>query len=188
MRSEIFWRVSQISALCGCALSQGFYWGRQVQERLDEIAYTDMGEDNWHDQQNHGEISLGELHRGGTRNPIRVDISTTCHLGRGGCVFRSGEDAPGNLFASYFLRKEKPLIHSRSSNNDAGQEIWIGTTESSNVSEGKIPKFSEGKCGANSGRGGGGSFSNADHLLKLGEERRDWHKNGITRKNPKSRV
>ena len=43
-----------------------------------------MGEEHWHNQQNVGEISPGELCHGGTRDPHRVGISTTRHLGHGG--------------------------------------------------------------------------------------------------------
>ena len=58
---------------------------------------------------NRREISPGELCRGGIRFPTGVDVSTTRHLGHGGCVCGSGEDDQGNLFASSFLQKEKSL-------------------------------------------------------------------------------
>ena len=87
------------------------------------------------EQKNRREISPGELLRGGMNNPIRVDIYTTRHLGHRGCIHRSGEDTPGNIFASYYLWKEKtPLTHHRSSKYDTGQEIHIGTPEASDVS------------------------------------------------------
>ena len=44
-----------------------------------EIAYEDLGAENMHNQKNCGEISLGKLRHIGKRNPIGVDISTTCH-------------------------------------------------------------------------------------------------------------
>ena len=37
------------------------------------------------------------------------DIYSTRHLGHGGCVLRSEEDASGNSFASSFIWKEKTL-------------------------------------------------------------------------------
>ena len=77
------------------------------------------------------------------------------------------------------LRKEKILLtHGRSSKQDAGQERRIGTTESSDVSKVKVPKLSKGKRITNLVRdGGGGAFSNADHILALGEEMRNGKKN-----------
>ena len=84
--------------------------------RLADRAYIDMGEEHLTDQKNSGEMFPGELRRGGTRDQIRVDISTTRHLGYGGRVCGSGKDDLGNLFASFFLRKNKtPLTHCRSS-------------------------------------------------------------------------
>ena len=74
----------------------------------------------------------------------------------GGCVCGSGEDDMGKLFASTFIRKEKvPLTNRRISKSDAGQEIWIGNHESSDVRKVKVPSFSVGKCRTNSGRDGG---------------------------------
>ena len=56
-----------------------------------------------------------------------------------------------NLFASYFSQKDKiPLTHRMISKYDAGQEIWIGTPESSDISKGKSPKLSVGKRRTNS--------------------------------------
>ena len=79
-------------------------------------------------------------------NPIIVDISTTRHLGHGGCVRGSVENDSGNLFASSFLRKDKnPLPHRRKSRYDANQDGRTGTPESSDVSKVEIPKLSVGK-------------------------------------------
>ena len=115
-----------------------------------------MGEEHWHVQKKRGGISPGELLHSGTHNPIRMDISTTRRLGHGRCIFGSGKNDPGNLFASYFLQKYKiPLTHLRISKYYAGQEIRIGTPESSDVRKVKIPKFSAGKRGTNLGRDGG---------------------------------
>ena len=86
-----------------------------------------MGEKHQHDQQSNREISPGGLRHSGTCNPIRVNISTTRHLGNGGCVCGSGENDSGNLFASSFPRKdENSLTHSRNSNNNAalGGQTW----------------------------------------------------------------
>ena len=66
--------------------SQGLHQGRQLQDRLDERACTDVGKGNWHNQGNHGEISPGELCRGGTLDPIRVNITTMRHLGHRVCI------------------------------------------------------------------------------------------------------
>ena len=100
-----------------------------------------MGEKHQYYQQNRGEIFPGELGRSGTCNTIRVDISTTRHLGHMGRVRRSGENNSVNHFASSFLRKdENPLTHSRISKYDASQQIRTVTSESSDVIKGEIPK------------------------------------------------
>ena len=103
---------------------------------MAERACIDVGAENFHDQQNCGEIYPGELCRGDTRDPIRVDISTTRNMGYGGHVCGSGEDDLGNLFSLSFLRKEKiSPTHRRRSKYYAGQEIRIGTPELSDVSK-----------------------------------------------------
>ena len=56
-----------------------------------------------------GKISQGELRRSGMHDPIGVDISTTRHLGHGGCVYGSGEDYPGGGMPRILSRKTKPL-------------------------------------------------------------------------------
>ena len=100
-----------------------------------ERAYADVGEERQHDQQNLREIYPGELLRSGTRNPIRMDISSTRHQGHRKLVRGSVEDALQNLFASSFLRKdENPLPRRRSSKYDASQENWTGNPECSDVS------------------------------------------------------
>ena len=109
-----------------------------------------MGEEHLHYQRNHGEISPVKLHRGGTYNPIIVDISTKRHNKYRRCVFRSGEDDSGILLASSFLHKKIPLKHRRSYKYDAGQIILIGTPLSSDVCEREIPKFAMVKRRANS--------------------------------------
>ena len=87
-----------------------------------------------------------------------MDISTTHELGYRGCIFRSEEDDPGNLFATSFIWKDRiPLVHSRRSKWYASQESRIVTPESSNVREIKVPKLSARNHGADSGRFGGGS-------------------------------
>ena len=68
-----------------------------------------MGEEHCHDQQNSGEISPGELHRGGTRYPIRLDIYATRHLGHGVCVRGIVEGAPGKLFTCLLFGTTKTL-------------------------------------------------------------------------------
>ena len=115
---------------------------------MDEIAYEEVGVEHLHDQKNCRKISPRNLCRGGTRNPIRVDISTTRHLGHRGRVCRSGENDSGNRFSSSFLRKEKtPLNNHRISKYNTVQESQTGTPEFSNVSKGEIPKLPEGERG-----------------------------------------
>ena len=55
------------------------------------------------------EISPGDIYHSGTHEPIRVDIYKTCHHRYNGHIGGSGDDDLRNLFASYFLWKEKPL-------------------------------------------------------------------------------
>ena len=102
-----------------------------------------LGEEHWHDKQNRGEITPGELRHGSTCDPIRVDIYVTRHLGHGVCVCRSGEDASGKLFSLSCIRLyKKPLTHHMVSNYDSGKEIWTGTPESSDFREEKKPRLS----------------------------------------------
>ena len=106
--------------------------------------------------ENRGEISPRELRRGGTRDPIRVDISATHHLGHGGCGCGGGEYALGKKIVSSFVQKYKnTLTHCRIFKYYSGQEIRTGAPESSDSSKGKMPQFSDGKCRTNSGREGG---------------------------------
>ena len=103
---------------------------------MAERAYVDVGKENLNDYQNRVKISPGKLRRSGTRNSIGVDISTTRHNEYGILVYRSGEDYAGNIFALYFIRKEKtPLTRHGRYKYDPGQEIRIGPPESSDVSE-----------------------------------------------------
>ena len=68
-----------------------------------------MGEENWKNQKNRGEISPGELRRGGMRYPTRVEISAARHLGHGGCVRGSGEYASGFFLLRLLFGNKKPL-------------------------------------------------------------------------------
>ena len=64
----------------------------------------------------------------------------------------------GNLFASYFLWKDKILLtHSRISSYNAGQEILIGTPESIDAIKIKVTKFSASKRGFDLGHDEGRS-------------------------------
>ena len=67
-----------------------------------------------------------------------------------GWVPRSGENDPGKLFASSFLRKDKnPFTHRKNSKYDAGQDVQTGPPESSNVRKGKMTKLPTRKRGTN---------------------------------------
>ena len=124
--------------------------------RLAERTHIDVGAEYFHDQQNCREMSPVKLRCGGTLDPIGVDISTVRHYEYGGHVHRSGKDDSGNLFASYFLRKEKiPPTHHRGSKYDTGQENRIAPPESSDVYERVINKFTLIKHIVNSGSDGG---------------------------------
>ena len=112
-----------------------------------------------------------------------MDIPATRHLGHSRFVCGSGEDDLVNLFASYFLRKEKHFTHRRSSNYNAGQDGWTGTPESSGVRKVEVHKLSAGKRVDNSipDRGGGGGHSPTPTSYG-----RSWGKGMTGRKNGKS--
>ena len=101
-----------------------------------------MGEEHSQYQRNHGEISPGNVRRGGTLDPIGVDILTTHHKEYGRRIHRSGGYSLGRLFSSPFLRKFK-ISHTpnRNSKYDTREEIWPGPPESSDVRKRKISKF-----------------------------------------------
>ena len=123
-------------------------------------------------------------------NQIRVDIYTTRHLGHRGCISGSGENDIGNFFASYFLHKDKILLtHRRSSKYNYGQESRIGTPKYSDVSKGKIPKFSAGKRGTNLGRAReGGKYPTPTTSWRSGKKVVIGRKVGMTLTTPHSRV
>ena len=80
--------------------------------------------------------------------PIRMYISTTCHLGHGECVQGSGENDSENLFASYFLQKyENPLIHNRNSKYDANKGDRNRPPESRDVRKGEMSNLPAGERG-----------------------------------------
>ena len=123
-------------------LSWGLHQGRQFQEQVDERGYADVVEERYHNQKNCGEISPEELHLCGTCKPIKVDVSTTHHLGNGGCVRGSGENDSGNLFALSFLQKdENPLTYCRNYKYDSNQGGCTGPPEPSDVSKVKYISF-----------------------------------------------
>ena len=75
------------------------------------------------------------------------------------------------FFASYFLQKdEDPLPCRRISEYDAIQESWTETPEPSDISSGKVLKLHAREHRTDTGRNGGGEFSNANHLRTLSEE------------------
>ena len=76
---------------------------------MAERAYVDVGAEHFHDQKNHGEISLGKLCHSDIHDPIGVDTSTTHQDIYGRFICGSVNDDLGNLFASPFPRKEESL-------------------------------------------------------------------------------
>ena len=113
-----------------------------------------MGAEYSHVQKNSGDIPPGKLRRGGTCDTIKMDISTTRHEEYGRRVHGSGEDAPGNCFASpFFWRVKISLTHRRNSKYDAGLEILPGPPESFDVREQKY-KFAMCKHRVDSRRDG----------------------------------
>ena len=82
-------------------------------------------------------------------DPIREDISTTRHLGHGG-AFAGVENMIWETFLPHiFSKKQIPLTHRRISKYHFGQEILVGTPESSDVRKIKLLKFSVSKWGTN---------------------------------------
>ena len=110
-------------------------------------------------------------------NPSRVDISTTRHLGHGGCVHGIGKNDSENIFASYFLRKEKnlsPIVGTLSTTTI--KKVGLGLLNPVTSSKEKYPSSQKGSKELIRAVTGGGEFSNANHLRMLGEERRDRQK------------
>ena len=68
-----------------------------------------------------------------------------------------------------FWKYENPLNHRRSSKYDAGQEIWTGTPEYSDVIPGEVLSSQKGSAELVWSLTGGGAFSNADHVRTLSE-------------------
>ena len=123
------------------------------------------------------------------RDPIRVDIFTTLHLGYVGRVFGSGEDYMVNLFASHFYQKEKelsPIIGYLST--IMAQKYGLGILNP--VTSEKYKYLSSQRAIAQLIRSktGVGELSDADHLLAPSEEKRDGYKTGMKQMIPHSRV
>ena len=68
-----------------------------------------MGEMHLRSQQNGGEISSGELRRGGPCGPTRVDIFITHDKIFGTGLRGDGESSAGKLFSCIFFGKSKTL-------------------------------------------------------------------------------
>ena len=68
-----------------------------------------MGEKNQRTQKDSGEISSGDLRRGGPCGAIGVDISATRDEGYVTGVHGAGKSSAGDLFASSLFGKSKPL-------------------------------------------------------------------------------
>ena len=81
-----------------------------------------METENFHNQQNCGEISPGKLRRSGMPNTIGVNISTMRHNKNGGHICVTGEDDLVNIFALSFIWKDKiSLPHRRRYKYDSVQ-------------------------------------------------------------------
>ena len=90
--------------------------------RLDQTLDVEMGEKHLCVHQNGGEISSGNLCRGGLCDPIEVGIFEMREERYETSVFRSGESSVGNLFASSFIWEiENPPSHCSSSKYISGK-------------------------------------------------------------------
>ena len=103
-----------------------------------------------------------------------MDIYSTHHLRHRRLVRRSGEDDLQNLFASYFLRKDKtlsPVIGALSTTSVRKSGLGLLNP----VTSAKEKYLSSTRVSAELTRAvtGGGGFSNAKHLRTLSEECRD---------------
>ena len=133
-----------------------------------------MGEEHQHDQQNSRGIFLGELHRSGIFNTLRVDISTTRHLGHRRRVSGSGENDSGNLFSSSFLQESKTLSTIVGSLSKIPvKESGLGLLNPVTSAQEKYLSSNRGSVELVQAVTGGGAFSNANNLRTLSEERRD---------------
>ena len=105
----------------GHELYWGLHWGQRVQDQLAERAYAEVGLKSWHGKQNCGELSPGDLRRGGTYDPIRLDIYTTHHLGHRGEFTGVEKMLQETLLPCPLFRKKNPLTHYMISNYDDDQ-------------------------------------------------------------------
>ena len=136
-----------------------------------EISYADVGEEYQHDQKNRREIPPVELRRSGTCNPIRMDISSTCHLGHRILVRGSGEYDLQNIFPCLFFGKTITLspvvgVLSKMPVRRAGLGLMNPVTSDQE----KYLSSTRGSTNLIWAVTGGGGLSNADHLRTISED------------------
>ena len=76
------------------------------------------------------------------RDPIKMNIPSTRHLGHRRLVRGSGEDDSRNLFTSYFIQKDENLLpRRRRSKYNVSQESQNANPEYSDSSTGEVTKL-----------------------------------------------
>ena len=101
-----------------------------------------MREKHFCDHQNSAGISTGELCRGVSCNPIKMDLFAVWGKRHGIRVHRKGEASSGKCFTSYFLWKtENSPTHCRIINYNAGKEIRSRPTRCGDIRQQEIPKL-----------------------------------------------
>ena len=114
------------------------------------------------------EISPGYLRRGGTHDPIRVDISTTCHLGHGGEFVGVESMIRENFLPCLVFRKTKslsPIVGALSTM--PVKKSGLGLLNPVMSAKEKYISYQRGSAKLIWAVTGEGELSNADHLLAL---------------------
>ena len=118
-----------------------------------------------------GNLSRRPPRHSGTCNPIRMDISSTRHLGHMIFVRGSGEDDSRNLFGSSFLRKdENPLPVVGALSTMPVRKAGLGILNPVASAQEKYLSSMWGSVELTRSVKGWGGFSNSDHLRILSEE------------------
>ena len=129
-----------------------------------------MGEEHYHNQQNQREISLGWLRRGGTHNPIRVDIAACVTCDTWGAFSGVEKMIRETFLRRIFFGNKKnlsPIVGALSiiPINMAVMGLLSPVTSAKD----NYLSYQWGSIEIIQAVIGGGSFSNADHLRTLGE-------------------
>ena len=151
-------------------LSWGLHWGRQVQKRLAERAYADVGEKHRHDQQNCREVPPGELLNSGMF--IQSECIFLQHVTWDtGNAFKGVEKMIRKTFLPrIFFRNTKTLSSIIGTLSTMPIKVTgIGLLNQETSETEKCPSSQQGSAELIRAMTGGGAFSHANHLQTLGE-------------------